>query len=359
MMTALIAMLAFAIDLGYLLLARDELQRSADSAALAAAWELVDESTSTGTEVYSSLNTNARAAASQFAFGNAVLHNGPTLADQDVTVGYLSNFHDPNIPIDTSGTHAPNAVRVMIRKTADQNGRVPFFLAHILGVNSAIAQSEATAAVVTGFDGFRAPSNGDNLDLLPFALDVDTWNALLSGVGTDNWRWNTETGQVVAGSDGILEANLYPQGTGAPGNRGTVDIGGSNNSTADIARQIVEGVSPADLEHHGGELKLDESGELPLNGDTGISAGVKDELASIIGKPRVVPVFSCVEGPGNNAMFTITCFAGIRIMEVRLTGSMSSKRVIIQPAPIVMRGGIPSSNPSTSNFVYSPAFIAR
>ena len=43
MMVGMLAMLALAVDVGYLCLARDQLQRSADAAAIAAAWELVDE----------------------------------------------------------------------------------------------------------------------------------------------------------------------------------------------------------------------------------------------------------------------------------------------------------------------------
>jgi hypothetical protein len=102
---------------------------------------------------------------------------------------------------------------------------------------------------------------------------------------------------VATGSDGVREVNLYPQGTGSPGNRGSVDIGGSNNSTADIARQIVYGISPQDFEALGHPLTFNDDGNLFLNGDTGISAGVKDELASIIGQPRIIPIFQQVRGP--------------------------------------------------------------
>ena len=105
-------------------------------------------------------------------------------------------------------------------------------------------------------------------------------------------------------------------------------------------------------------VKLDENGELELNGDTGISAGVKDELESIKGEPRIIPIFRTVTGPGNNAQYTIVCFAGVRILEVKLTGKMSSKRVIIQPAPMVAKGGIAGSG-QTSQFVYSPVWLVR
>jgi hypothetical protein len=99
---------------------------------------------------------------------------------------------------------------------------------------------------------------------------------------------------------------------------------------------------------------------LELNGDTGISAGVKDELTSIIGDPRIIPIFRSVSGPGNNAQYVIVKFVGIRIVEVELTGKMSSKRVIIQPCNILVHGAIPSNSPvPTSQFVYSPAWLIR
>jgi len=359
MMVAMMAMLAFAIDLGYLCLARGELQRSADAAAIAAAWDLIDDQALSGQSSVSVIESNARATATQFVGLNHVLRKSAGLGSEDVTIGFLSNPSDPTNPMDLSGLHAPNAVRVRVRRTSEQNGDVPFFFARVLGLDRAGTQAEATAALMTSFRGFQAPADGSNLDLVPFALDLESWQALLEGSGTDNWAWDETLKQVVAGADKILEVNLYPQGTGSPGNRGTVDIGSSNNSTADIARQLVEGVSPADLEHHGGRLELDENGELILNGDTGISAGIKDELASIIGKPRIVPLFSQVVGPGNNAQYTIVGFAGIRILNVKLTGSASSKRVMIQPANILARGGISDGGATTSHFVYSPAWLIR
>ncbi len=358
LMVMIMAMLAFAVDLGYLYVAREEMQRSADSAALAAAWDLVDHGALTGDSNVYVMEESARSRAVQYASLNQVLRQSPGLASEDVVVGFLPDPSDPTTSIDQSGTNTPNTVWVRVRRTEDQNGRIPFFMARVLGIDSMNAEVEATAALMNSFKGFQTPSSG-NLSMLPFALDQDTWNDLLGGVGTDDWKWDAELGEVRPGPDGILELNLFPQGTGSPGNRGTIDIGSSNNSTADIARQIVEGVSPADLEHHGGKLEFDDNGELPLNGDTGISAGVKDELESIKGLPRIIPIFSEVSGPGNNAMYTIVQFAGIRIMEVKLTGKQSGKRVMVQPANIVARGGIPSPTSGTTPFVYSPVWLVR
>jgi hypothetical protein len=222
--------------------------------------------------------------------------------------------------------------------------------------------AQATAAFVSNFRGFQTPSDGSNLEILPFALDEDTCVDLLGGnlsTCSDDWRWNTELEEVQRGCDEVLEVNLFPQGTGSPGNRGTVDIGSSNNSTCDIARQILSGISPEDMEYHGGRLEFDENGEMFLNGDTGISAGVKDELESIKGQPRIIPIFRDVACPGNNATYTIVTFLGIRIMDVKLTGSMCNKRVTIQPANVQTQGGIPDDGEPKSHFVYSPVWLVR
>jgi hypothetical protein len=66
-------------------------------------------------------------------------------------------------------------------------------------------------------------------------------------------------------------------------------------------------------------------------------------------------------GPGNNAQYTIVKWVGVRIMEVKLTGPMNQKRVIVQPATIVTKGAIPAApgDPQTSTQVYSPPWIVR
>jgi len=355
-MMAMFAVIAFAVDLGYIYTVRAEMQRTADSASLAGAWKLCDEDPlSADADPFEAADL-ACLAADEYAGRNPVGGAAPSLAYDDVEVGYLQSDGTINgVP------SAYIAVRTNVRRTSQHNGEVPLFFARLLGKNSSAQQTEATAVFMNNIGGFQTPSSGENLCILPFALDKETWdNMLLYAVGTDDWTWNEETGEVAAGGDGVLEVNLFPQGTGSPGNRGTVDIGSNNNSTNDIARQILYGVSPEDLAHHGGSLEFDDNGELMLNGDTGISAGMKDELASIIGEPRIIPIFSTVSGPGNNAWYTIVQFAGIRIMDVKLTGKMSSKRVIIQPAKITCKGAIPAAGATqTSKFVYSPVWLSR
>jgi hypothetical protein len=361
LMIVLIAFVALAVDIGYLYTVRNELQRAADAAAIAATWELIDKDSEPGTQTAGGLAESARNKAVQFAGLNKVANAAPTLATSDVSVGYIADPSDPNEPLVATPTgKLPNAVFVRIQRTSAQNGEIPLFFARAFGFQQKASQAQATAALRSGAIGFTTPADGSNLGILPFALDEDTWNNL-SINGTDSWTYNPTTRTVTAGCDGILECNLYPQGTGQPGNRGTVDIGPHNNNTADIQRQIVQGVSASDLSYMaGGEIRIPEdTGILHLNGDTGISAGVKEELNSIIGDPKVIPIFRTVVGPGNNADYSIVKFVGVRVLDVKLTGSMASKRVTIQPCNVVMKGAIYSEGTSRTDYVYSPVWLVR
>ncbi len=358
MMIVLLGFLAFAVDLGYVQVVNTQLQRSADSAASAGAWELLDQMAADSSNVVEASQLTT-AKASQYATLNEVAQTPPQLAADDVTIGHLNNPSDQNEVMSFAVPAAYNVVQVRVQRTEAQNQTVPLFFARLLGTDTFSREKTATAAFVNNFGGFQMPSSGENLDILPFALDMDTWDELLVGNASDNWTWNEELEQIQAGPDGVLEVNLFPQGTGSPGNRGTVDIGNTNNSTNDIRRQILEGVSAADLAYHGGELAFDENGELSLNGDTGLSAGVKFQLETIKGQPRMIPLFTSVAGPGNNAWYTITAFTGIRIMEVKLTGNMNGKRVIVQPAKIIMSGGIPATGDQKSYNIFSPVWLVR
>jgi Flp pilus assembly protein TadG len=364
MSVVLVGMVAFCVDIGFVLSAKEELQRTADASALATCWEFAQRLS----DGYSSSEsaTYARVVTSQYASENHVTGHSMTLntnsansPDGDVVFGYIEDFNNSASPLQTGTPDSYNAVRVRLHKSSSANGEVPYFFAKIFGLEGQVLQSEATAGIIRDIKGFQAPADGENLDILPYALDLETWNNLIAENGNDGYCWNPDSKCVSVGADGFVEVNLFPQGTGSPGNRGTVDIGSANNSTADIADQILNGISPADLAFHGGKLEFDSCGKLYLNGDTGISAGVKDELASIIGKPRIIPIFESVTGNGNNATYTIVHWQGIRIMAVKLTGSMSQKHVTIQVAPIVTYGVIPATSSGTSKYVYSPVVLIK
>ncbi len=367
LMFALFGFLAFSIDTGYLAQSKAEMRRSADAAALAGCWELYGQMDK-GVHAPAS-HAAIRTVAANMAALNPICKQQPQVdaseLSQDITIGYLNDLRDSNINNDSSRPFY--AVKVEVKRTADTNGEIPFFFGRIFGQTGRPMTSEATAVMAKQISGFSTPtSGGPNINLLPFALDQTTWDGLMAATqsgsgGVDDYAFDPETGEVTAGQDGIFEVNLYPQGTGSPGNRGTVDIGGANNSTNDIARQILYGISEQDLQDLGKDLVMDPSTEtMTLNGDTGISAGVKDELASIIGEKRIIPIFSSVSGNGNNANYTIVRWCGVRIIDVKLTGKMSGKKLIIQPAAVLASCGMVTTTAThSSDYVLSPVLLAR
>jgi hypothetical protein len=307
----------------------------------------------------------ARAEASATAAKNFVLGGNPIVdPDGDVTIGYLYDPNDLNGTLSTVDPSLANSVRVMVRRNSIRNGSILLRFAPIIGHYTADLGADSTATFKDGVVGWKVNERTGNAGLLPLALKVNVWSSLLSGAYSvgDNYSYDESSGQVTAGPDGIPELNLYP-GAGdnqlPPGNFGTVDIGSNNNSSDDLSRQIREGISAADLAFHGGELKLGPGGTLDLNGDTGLSAAIKDDLQFIKGQPRAIPLFSSVSGPGNNSVFTITGFAGIRVMNVKLTGKMNKKEVIIQPAFLVDDAVITAPGSGSSYFVYEPVRITR
>jgi hypothetical protein len=237
--------------------------------------------------------------------------------------------------------------------------------------------AEVTVTAIAGLRpgvGFRHLPKAANPPVLPIAFDLLTWETLESGhegsnfyhldgeqgvvTFEDNYSVDPETRTVMQGTDGILEFNLYPSDNKKlpSGNRGTVRIGVSNNGTPTLSRQIRTGLSEQDLNPYGGEFSF-ENGPLSLNGNPGLSAAIKDDLASIIGQVRAIPIFSKFEGNGSNAAFTIVKFVGVRILAVQLTGK--SKYVIVQPASLTHPTLIPGQGELEHDSLIVPAAILQ
>lgn len=364
MMGVLFGMTALTIDIGMMYKAKQEAQDAADAAALAGAMELLDEDRLKGVPFMAEEIDAALQSIGHYAALNPVLNVDPVVPSSDVQFGYLHDLSIPDAPLSFADPNQVNTVVVCVRRDSVSNGPIDMLFATIFGHSTAEVRASGAASFKDGVVGYRVTPETGNAEILPLALHEDAWNGLLDGTWStgDDWAFDELSETVGSGADQINELNLFP-GAGAlqlpPGNSGTVDIGSPDNSTADISRQIVFGINADDLGWFGGELALGPDGTLPLNGDTGLSAAIKDELTSIIGLPRAIPLFREVSGPGNNAIFTIVGFGGIRIMEVKLTGPMNKKKVIIQPAFVVDDSAITGPGSGSSYFVYQPVRIVR
>ena len=335
MLVFLMVMAAFAVDLAYLNLVQHQMQAAADSSALAASDELVDAWGQAATEGDSSL-VAARGIAAVTAMSNQMAGKSGTYIDGDRDLRFGTRLWDDQAGeyVESWGQPPYNLVEVTVRRT-EAVGRpddtVPLFFARVLGQQYAGLRTTAVVALLPG-SGFQIDESfSGTLPILPIVCDEDTWNehwswsAGQSGSGNsagylaDDVHFDEHDQQWKNQSDGVVEINIYPSPHSnlPPGNRGTVDFGASNNSTKDLKRQIEYGLNADDLADFGAEIVP----PLVVEGDPGISAGIKSALAKIIGQKRILPIFSSVSGNGNNAEYTIVKFVSVRIVSVKLQGS--------------------------------------
>jgi hypothetical protein len=355
MLVVVLASVAFSLDVGFILLTKTQLQNACDAAALAGAQEL-----KTGLGGGAS-STNTEATARESSTTLASLHatgDRPSVyvdATRDVRLGQAQWNSTTKTWVKAWGVAPYNLIEVTAHRdglgpTGAGDGPLNLFFAPVIGHTEANLSVYSTAVVPVGVGVRRPAGSGGNyssssrIDVLPIAVDEESWNNYLTATTPDAWSYNGSGAAVTEHADGIPEINIYP--TSNPnlpsGNRGTVDLGSPNNSTNDLKRQIVNGLNDYDLSFFpGSELSFDD-GPISLNGDTGLSAGIESSLRSIIGQPRLIPVFRSVSGNGNNAQYVVVKFVGVRLLYVELSGSPSNKKVVAQrcafSSPAVIRG---------------------
>ena len=368
----LMAIVAFAVDLGYIATTKAELQSAADGAALASATEVIDGLGASPLKSQSQMQAAAKSAAVAVALKNGNGDRSTTYVDPNkhLRFGRCSWNNTTKKWDKTWGATPANIVEVTTHRdaggSANGDGSLHLFFAPVMGRSTANLATNAVAGVLPG-TGFKiAPGNTTTFGALPIACDETSWNALLAGTGSDLYNYNSN-GVVSSGADGVKELNIYPDPNAnlPPGNRGTVDLGNPNNSTADLVRQITYGLNASDLSFFPNNTIRTDTGPVILNGDTGISAGIKASLDAIKGQPRLMPIFTIVgtqqqatsgnmtgaKASGNNVYYRVTKFVGVRIMFVELTGN--NKRVIIQPAAFSSSAVITSKSAVTTDSYFT------
>lgn len=357
MLLIMFGIAAFTVDFGVINVTKGQIQNAADSAAHAAMQELVlgigPGATVSANVAKVNAGQTAKTMVQQFQSGDVSATN--LSVDRDVRFGRRSWNSVSSQWVQEWNTTPYNMVEVTVRRTKAADAPLGSVFARVFGFTSfdLEARSVASVAPVTGFS--LPAGSSSTIALLPIALELTTWNNLVNQIQTgtnngfqDRYQYNSLTDAVCASADGTPEVNIYPDANSnmPSGNRGTVDIGSPNNSTADLKRQIEYGINAADLSYFpNGELTFNSNGVLYLNGDTGISAGIESALAAVIGDTGAMPIFIDVSGPGNNAQYTIVKFVGVRIMAVKLSGGPTQRYLYVQPASystsFTTRGAVP------------------
>jgi hypothetical protein len=331
--TVILGMGALALDVGRLYVARSELQRAADSAALAGASAyLGDASLVQGP----TLGQLACERAQDFSSSNWTF-GAPTLLDAaDVVVGRL-DLNDFTSTLDTSGAVRFNAVQVTVRRTANSsNGGIPYLFARVFGHSEGGVAASATAAFDDRFSGYTPPE-GRGL-LTPFTINKTLYNDMVVN-GPDEFSYDTGEDTVEPAPDDVPEVCLYPyklKGSGS-GNFGLLNVGGDNQGVPELRDQILNGITPEDVEAETGTTTLTFVGEdgapttYEISGCPGLKAGVESAIAERIGDVIGFFLHDQVTGEGANAEYRVVGLRFGRLMSIDLQGDPNNKRLVIQP----------------------------
>ena len=286
----LLILAAFVIDLGYILVAKQEMQKAADSAALAGAAKVLVAQPSgnpNSNALASAGVSSAVSEAQKFCVLNAARGVNLTLLSSNVVVGYVANPANSASALVPwlAGNSYPNAVKVTVRRDGTVNTPIPLFLANLIGMSTWSGNATATACASRSYTltGFNSPTM-NNL-LLPLAIDVNFWNTFMTtgkstdGLVHDDYTANAPSStnptpnNVTSGGDNVPEfTDVYPN-KGSPGNFGLICIGTPANSTPAFSNWIDNGSSPSDMAYFGGNgIQATASSPLTMKGGPGLKA---------------------------------------------------------------------------------------
>ena len=164
----LLAVAAAAIDIGHALVAKNELQNTADAAALAGtrALGVIYEGMTPAQQQTYQLTSGDRAtvvaAVQTTAVANSAAGVPITVNASDIAIGTWN----PTTRIHTPTVNQPKAVRVWARRDASANGPISTFLAGVVGLTSVSVGAVATADMTAV--GQTAPGQLD----VPFGIST-------------------------------------------------------------------------------------------------------------------------------------------------------------------------------------------
>jgi hypothetical protein len=347
LMVLFLLVLAVVADLGWVCIVKNELQNAADAAALAGVSQLPDEGFLLGSPDQTDDIISCRDFAETFAAHNKAAHksllldrNEANYTSGGIVVGYIANPLDLSSLFQVEGVSEYNSVRVEASLTNALNGPLELLLGAVTGLETIEVRARATATIDDRICGFKIKGQ-ERLDMLPFSLDQDYWNQCLQEYAA--------TGNPI---------KIYPNDPETPGNFGTIDIGPPDNSASDLVRQIENGISPDDLAAVGGFI-LEDRGDgvyiKEFQGDTGISNVVGNALDNIQGQDRILPIHANVINPGNNAIFEVCGFVGVRIFDVHMTGAVDKRYIRVEPRIVQSAHAVIDPSASHSHLVFASA----
>ncbi len=354
LMVAILGMVAFAVDIGWITVTQSELQNAADAAALAGAAPLIDgyvlytlpnQNLNQKKTILTNALTNARSKAKEFAGYNGA--GGVTslnLNDSDVEFGIMDNNnnytpYNSNSTIGEivqgifNGTPFPNTIKVTLRRDSQANGSLTLFFGSVLGTAQTNLTATASATLYGGAlntipTGYALP--------MPITYDVNNWNTFLQ-TGLDAY------GNLQTDASGNPVLKVYSTFVDK-GNFGLLSLDGTHTGATITNDWILNGPNADDIK------QLTNRNLIPLSnhdatkwnwiGNPGFEAGNVSALNGLVGQTFIMPLFTpknslpykAGDGQGSNYYYNIVQMVAIRIMPT----SDTNRDIVVQPAKLVV-----------------------
>jgi Flp pilus assembly protein TadG len=393
----LFAMVAFAVDAGWVVLAQSDLQSAADAAALAGAQQLLGQQTLnsatgryylangftqyylTGQTQQSAIVNAATAAASKSAkdfanYGAAGTVKSLTLLDSDIEFG-KTEASGAYTKLTPPYSTFPNTVKVTLRLDSNANNPLPLFFAPVIGTKTASLTATASATIYAGTINSFQTGGTLNSGILPMTYDQAHWNYFLqNGKSID--------GVTSLDANGVPQLSVYPSIKYA-GNFGLLSLDDSSDGASSLSTWINNGLGSSDIQ------TLLNANLMPLSahdvtqwdwhGDSGLRDSDIQAIQPHVGDTFLLPLYKALNsgvdsngnvdpssyqagsGQGTNYNFNIVQFVGVRIIQADNTGN--NKSVVVQPAAVTDPNAVftnvnPASAPSSGSSALVTTFTS-
>jgi Flp pilus assembly protein TadG len=396
LLTTLIAVVAFAVDLGWIVLVQSDLQSAADASALAGAGALMNgftqytlagigsNSSSAQSTIITSSQTAAKTAAKNYATLNGAGVSSLTLNDSDIEFGYTDGSGNYTTPA-ASGKF-PNTVKVTMRRDSNANGALGLFFGPAVGLSSTNLTAVAAATIYTASVNSIQNVAGLHVGLLPMTYDVNHWNGFLATGQDPDGNSNTD-------SNGIPDLQVYPS-VKDTGNFGLLGLDDSHVGTSTLSGWIANGFSQTDMQNLVSNSQSNQTPLIPLSshnqnilpsaatdglgswnwvGDTGLKTSDLHTLDNYVGNTYLLPLFKPLDSstsnytPGNDNgsryYYNIVQFVSVKIIS-SVNSNMGG--LVVEPSPMVLdfsqlslTNVVPAGTAITTSFTFAPPKLTQ
>lgn len=340
--------------------ARVELLTAAEAAALAGVAELATDDHLRESLDAADTAADVRTAALLAAAQNRVAGRPLSLADDDVRIGRI--VQDPagrDVFLETD--QQPTNVAVFARRQRSGPNPVSLFLRAATGAPEPAVTVAAEAGIDNRIVGVATISGGC-IPALPLAAlesetsgaQSQTWvNAIEQHGGGDRFRYDADSGLVVAESDGLPELVLLSAAANASPaesvkcNVRCLDLGTGLRDDR-CATQVDRGLAERDLDAFSGELRFD-NGVVDIFCDAHVGDEMHRSLTKVVGEPRICFLFAAAGEPDVAAIPRIVA---VRVMSVRVVDG-DRVEIVVQPTVVRTRTAVLGDAATASNpYIY-------